>query len=184
MEKTKQTTALGTFTRNECTLNPMLDDECPKDIVKPQYEKLQACWNKLEIAHDSYLETIDGDIDDAELNKLDEPSEHYRGVLKRYSDFIKAASVDERTQLRQREAENCYAEKELRQQLETKRKAAEGDIQKQETTARFESAKTELETGIDAFNRFVLSMQESLATATESLSSGVSLKKSKKNSMV
>ena len=99
MEKTKRTTALGTFARNEQTLKAMLDDECPKDIVTPQYEKLQACWNKLEAAHDHYLETIVGDIDKAEFNKLDEPSDCYHAVLKRYSDFIKGANNVERTQL-------------------------------------------------------------------------------------
>ena len=113
MEKTKRTTALGTFTRNERTLNAMLDDESPKELVTPQYEKLQSCWDKLEAARDNYLETIDGDIDPADLNKLDEPSDRYRAVLKRYSDFIKGANNVERTQLREDEVADREAEEEL-----------------------------------------------------------------------
>ena len=169
MEKSKRTTALGTFTRNVRTLNTMLDDACPKEIVTTQYEKLQACWDKLEAAHDNYLETIVGDIDDVELNKLDEPSDRYHAVLKRYSDFIKTANDEERTQLQQREAANRDAEKVLRQQVAMEKKEAEDDQQKQEMAARFESAKTELETGIDVFNRFVKNMELSLAEATESV---------------
>ena len=169
MEKTKRTAALSTFTRNEKTLNSMIDDECPRDIVTPQYEKLQTVWNKLEAAHDTYLETIDGDIADAELNKLDEPSDRYRAVLKRYSDFIKGANNVERTQLRAREVENREAEKEMRKQVESEKKLAEDIQQKQEMALRFESAKTELETGIDVFNRFVKSMELSLADVTESV---------------
>ena len=169
MEKSKRTTALGTFTRNERTLNAMLDDESPKELVTPQYNKLQSCWDKLEAAHDSYLETIEGDIDPADLNKLDEPSDRYRAVLKRYSDFIKGANNVERTLLREKEAADREAEKELRKQVESERKAAEDIQQKQEMAMRFESAKTELETGIDVFNRFVKSMEQSLATTTESV---------------
>ena len=90
-------------------------------------------------------------------------------MLKRYSDFIKGANNVERTQLREREAENREAEKEMRKQVELERKAAEDIQQKQEMAMRFESAKTELETGIDVFNRFVKSMEQSLATATESV---------------
>ena len=169
MEKNKRKTALGTFTRNERTLNSMLDDESPKDMVTPQYEKLKICWDKLEVAHDNYLETLEGEIDPVDENKLDEPGVRYRNVLKRYSEFIKTANSAERNELRQRETENRDAEKAVRQELATEKKTAEDNQQKQEKEARFESAKTELDTGINVFNRFVKSMEESLANVTESV---------------
>ena len=166
----KRITALATFTRTERNLNAMIDDESPKHLVAPQYEKLQACWNKLEEAHDRYIESIEGDdIDEDNLNKLDEPSVRYRTVVKRYSNFLKASDNVERAVLLQTEKENRNAKEVIRQQVATEKKTAEDDQQKQEMVVRFESAKAELETGIDAFNRFVTSMKESVANVTESV---------------
>ena len=71
--------------------------------------------------------------------------------------------------MRAREVENREAEKEMRKQVESEKKIAEDIQQKQEMALRFESAKTELETGIDVFNRFVKSMELSLADVTESV---------------
>ena len=105
----------------------MLDDECPKDIVTPQFEKVRTSWDRLEIAHDSYIESIVGEIDDADLNRLDEPSARYHAVLKRYSDFIKSVNNNERAQLQQIGVDNREADKLLRRQLALEKKEAEGD---------------------------------------------------------
>ena len=103
----------------------MLDDECPKDIVTPQFEKVRTSWDRLEIAHDSYIESIVGEIDDADLNRLDEPSARYHAVLKRYSDFIKHVNNNERAQLQQIDVDNREADKLLRRQLALEKKEAE-----------------------------------------------------------
>ena len=71
MEKKKRSTALGAFTRNENAINVMIDEKSPTHIVTPQFEKLQACWNKLEDAHDAYIESLeDEDLNDVILNSL------------------------------------------------------------------------------------------------------------------
>ena len=76
MERKKRSTALGAFTRNEKAIHVMFDENSPTHIVTPQFEKLQACWNKLEQAHDAYVESIDdGDLTEDILNSLDDPSE-------------------------------------------------------------------------------------------------------------
>ena len=95
-EKTQRKVALQGFTRNENVLKQMLDDpDVPKDIVAPQYLKVQACWTKLEDAHDGYLNSIEGDIEDEDLNKLNEPGVRYSSVVKRYIEFVKGANATE-----------------------------------------------------------------------------------------
>ena len=168
-EKSKRTAALSTFTRNERTLQAMLDEECPKDMVTPQFEKVQKCWDRLEETHDMYIETIVGEIEVTEQNKLDEPNTRYQAVLKRYSTFIKAANNVERDHLRRIEAENQETEKTLRQQVASEQKAAEKVIQEQERTVKFESSRVELATGIDAFSRFVTGIEQSLVDVSESI---------------
>ena len=90
-------------------------------------------------------------------------------MLKRYSDFIKSVNNNERAQLQQIDVDNREADKLLRRQLALEKKEAEDDQQKQEMAARYESAKTELETGIEVFNRFVKSVDVSLADVTDSV---------------
>ena len=167
--KKRRTVALGTFTRNENNLNAMIEDASPKHIVTPQYEKVQACWNKLEEVHDAYIESVEGDITDEDLNKLDEPNVRYRAVVKRYSDFLKISDNVERTDLQQKEKENRDAEEVIRKQVATEKKMAEEDQYKEEIAAKFKSAKAELETGIDAFNRFVKSMKDAVVDVTDSV---------------
>ena len=60
--KKRRTVALGTFTWNEKSLIQMIDTNSPKHIAVPQYEKLQACWNKLEEVHDAFIEVADVEI--------------------------------------------------------------------------------------------------------------------------
>ena len=64
MEKKKRGIAKGKFTRQENLLTDMLDRNASKVIVAPQYEKFVECWNCLEVAHDSFMEVADLDIDE------------------------------------------------------------------------------------------------------------------------
>ena len=150
--KNRRTAALRTFTRNEKTLIKWIDDASPKHLVTPQYEKVQACWNKLEEIQDDYIAGFEGDITEEDSNKLDEPNERYLAAMKKYSDFIKVADDVERTDLQQKEKETRDTEEAIRKQLATEKKTEEDEQQKVETAAKFLSSKEELETGIDAFN--------------------------------
>ena len=106
MEKRKRSTALGAFTRNERTLNLMFDEGSPTHLITPQYEQLQVCWNRLEDAHDAYIESIVGDIDDATMNSLDEPAQRYQDVVKRYSTYFRKNQEKDRDELREREVKD------------------------------------------------------------------------------
>ena len=167
--KKRRSAALSTFTRNEKALNALLDDDSPKQVVTPQYEKLQACWNKLEEIHDAFIEVADGDIPEVDLNKLDEPNERYLAVVKRYSTFLKTSDTVERTQLEQKEKATRDAEEALRKEVEAERRATEEEEQKAEMNVKFLSSKAELNTGIDAFSRLVASMTLNVGGVSDSV---------------
>ena len=161
MEKKKRSTALGTFTRNEKAINTMFDENSPTHLVTPQFEKLQACWNKLEEAHDAYIESIDGDVDDATLNELDGPSERYQAVLKRYTTHLKAYAEQDRADLRQKELNDRKDEEQLKRE-------AEELTRKVDTQARFGSEKAELQLSISAFQRLAVGLKDSVKDASDS----------------
>ena len=167
--KKRRSAALSTFTRNEKALNALLDDDSPKQVVTPQFEKLQACWNKLEEIHDAFIEVADGEIPEVDLNKLDEPNERYLAVVKRYSTFLKTSDTVERTQLEQKEKATRDAEEALRKEVEAERKATEEEEQKAEMNAKFLSSKAELNTGINAFSRLVASMTLNVGGVSDSV---------------
>ena len=161
MEKNKRRTALGTFTRNENAITVMFDNESPTHIVTPQFEKLQACWNKLEEAHDAYIDSIEGEVDDAILKSLDEPGERYQAVVKRYSEFFRTSSDKDRVELRENEVKD-------RQEAEKVKREADELVRKEEVRARFDSGKAELQMSITAFKRLAVSLKDSVVVASNS----------------
>ena len=79
--------ALSFFTRNLNSLNNLLNASSPLDVVIPQFEKVQKCWEKLESAQERYVDKCDIDIetDKDGLMYLDEPGERHDAVLLKYS---------------------------------------------------------------------------------------------------
>ena len=162
MEKKKRSTALGAFTRNENAINVMLDEKSPTHIVTPQFEKLQACWNKLEDAHDAYIESLeDEDLNDDILNSLDEPSERYQAVVKRYTTYFKSSTEQDRAELREKELKDRQDEDKLKRE-------AEELTRKAEAQARFDSERAELQMSISAFKRLAVSLKDSVKEASDS----------------
>ena len=160
MEKRKRSTALGAFTRNENTINLMLDEKSPTNILTSQFEKFQACWNKLEEAHDAYIESIDGDVDDVILNSLDDPGARYQDVVKRYSAYFKTSAEQDRVELRANELKDREEEEKLKRE-------AEELTRKAEAKARFDSEKAELQMSISAFKRLAVSLKDSVDKASD-----------------
>ena len=152
MEKRKRATALGAFTRNENHLNAMLDDASPIHIVTPQFEKLQTCWDKLEQAHDNYIESIAGDIDEETEKSLDDPGKRYQDIVKRYSEYFKNSTVADRESAREKEQKDREAENTLK-------KEAEEIARKEEAKIRFDNEKAEIQMSISAFNRLAVSLK-------------------------
>ena len=77
MEKKQRTVALRNFLRNMKSLIDMLETESPEELVLPQYQKFQACWEKLEAAQDAFLTVTELDVetDPNGFAYIDEPTE-------------------------------------------------------------------------------------------------------------
>ena len=59
--KKRRSTALNQFTRNVNSFNKLIASSAPAVTVNPSYEKVIDSWEKLEEAHDAYLEVIPPD---------------------------------------------------------------------------------------------------------------------------
>ena len=172
MEKRKRSAAKGKFTRQETHLRELIDNAAAKAIVTPQYEKFVQCWNSLEEAHDNYMEKaddIDIETDDEGLKYLDDPSERYRALVSRYAEFFKSSDVVERADQKKAEEDSRAVEEATRKQIEAERKAAEEAMKKQQQESSFASAKAELETSIDSFNRLALGLKASVVNSSDSI---------------
>ena len=162
--KNKRKTARQSFTRNLNTLLQMIENESPENVVTPQYTKLQTYYNKLEEAHECFIESLDEDVpdDSPEMTYLDDPTVSYNDAVKRYSAFLKVNAEVVRVDLQQKEKAD-------REAAETIRMETEETVRKDEMKARFESAKAELATSIAGFKRLALSKKDSLIAASDSI---------------
>ena len=169
MEKKQRSVALSNFTRNLNTFNGLLDDAAPRVLVTPQFNKLQGCWEKLEEAHDKFMEATDIDIDTDKdgLAYIDGPSERHQAALYRYSSYLKTVDEVEHVQLQLKADEDRGVEEENRKRVETETKAAESLLREEQLKTKFDSAKAELTSGIDAFKRLNLNLKDSIGDASD-----------------
>ena len=99
----RRKTALGSFTRNENTLRQLITNASPANVVSAQFEKLQACWNKLEEANERCVESLEDEMDDQDPDILyiDAPTIRFDETVKLYSEFAKTSADTVRTELNQ-----------------------------------------------------------------------------------
>ena len=168
MEKKQRTVALRNFLRNMKSLIDMLETESPEELVLPQYQKFQACWEKLEAAQDAFLTVTELDVetDPNGFAYIDEPTEQYRNVVLLYSNYLKKQKEAEKTELNQKLAEDRESSEQHRLRMEAEKKAAEAELAKEQLKARFDSAKAELVAGIEAFKRMNLSLKDCVVEAS------------------
>ena len=170
-EKKERTLALRNFTRNLNQLNDLLDESAPPSLVTPQYDKTKKCWERLEDAHDAFINVVDDNEMDIETDKdglayIDDPTTKYNAMLKSYATYLKTSDETIRTQTTQKAAEERAAEKEDRRLLEIARKEEETELRKVQTKDKFDSAAAELKLAIDFFSRVNAGLEDSLSTAS------------------
>ena len=165
MEKKQRTLALRNFLRNVNSLIDMLDGGVPEVIVTPQYEKFQACWEKLEAAQDAFLNVTDVDVetDPSGFAYIEEPTQQYRRVVLLYSKFLKQQKEVEKAELKLKLQEDRQSQEQDRQRIDAERKVADAELMKEQTKARLDSAKAELVAG----KRLNLSLKDSVVDASD-----------------
>ena len=92
--KRERSTALRNFTRNLNLLSELFDESAGNALVTSQFEKVKSCWKKLGDAHDRFMSTVDEsrinlDTDPEGYLYIDDATEKYNKVLKRYSAYLK-----------------------------------------------------------------------------------------------
>ena len=144
----RRTQAKKNFSRAFNQLTALLDDDSPADLVKPQFDKLRSCWEKLETAQDEFVEVSE---DAEEDTFLDDPENSYGTATKRYSDFLKKEKTDELTLEKQKADENRLLEDERVKREARERKAIEDEKRAEELDMKYESEKAEFLAMVESF---------------------------------
>ena len=88
LAKRKRVLELSNFTRNLNKLIKYIDEGAPGSMVKPQIEKMQDCYEKLETAHNDFLGITDIDIktDKDGIQYLDSPDKRHEDAMTLYNE--------------------------------------------------------------------------------------------------
>ena len=168
VEKRKRSQALSNFTRSVNIFNSLIDDNASPILVTPQLEKLNSCWEKLEVAQDNFIGVTDIDIemDKDGLIFLDEPGIRHGAALIRYSAFLKGEKDNEAMSLQRKAEEDRLLEEERRKTAAAETKVAEDAKLQEERERRFASNKAEFFSEVDAFKRLNLGLVDTLAESS------------------
>ena len=119
-EKTKKTRkyALSSFTRSLNTLGTLMEESSPISIVSPIYEKMSKNWEKLEAAHEEFINVTDIDIEGQDgLQFLDAPEKKRQSILVKYSEYLKQAEEEGKEDKRIEEEEGEVRRKRMFQEV-------------------------------------------------------------------
>ena len=98
--------ALSSFTRSLNTLGTLMEESSPISIVSPIYEKMSKNWEKLEVAHEEFINVTDIDIEGQDgLQFLDAPEKKRQSILVKYSEYLKQAEEEGKEDKRRGEEE-------------------------------------------------------------------------------
>ena len=167
--KKKRTQALSKFTRAYNELIQQIDDSAPAILTTPQFEKVEACWEKLEDAQDDFIENTDIDIDtDPQgIQYLDEPGQRHALGLKRYAEYLKQEKAVQTKHLEETAAQQKVVEEERLKTEAREQKAAEDRLKAEELEAKFESAKAGFMSRVVTFGGVNKDIQGTLEVASD-----------------
>ena len=166
--KRQRSTALMNFSRNGKSFNTLITNAAPLSTVQPAYEKVIACWDKLEEAHDAFLAITDIDLEtDARGYKyIDEPAVRHDAVLVSYSNFLKKDTANVRSAEVKKIEDNGRLEDERRKRQAKEDRDAEEVQRKGEVKRKLDTAVAELDEALDSFQRMNNGIQASLRQNT------------------
>ena len=154
VERRKRSNALSNFTRSVNKLEGQIDVPSPASIVKPLFEKMMNCWEKLEEAQEAFIlqNDIDVDQDPDGSAYLDASETRHSAALKKYAEYLR---------------EEQRTEEDDRKQAEEDSKQSEAAVKQQELNTKFASSEAELRTLIESFNRMNVDVADSLKEVSD-----------------
>ena len=167
-EKRKRKQCKSNFTRSANSIEKLIDDGALQEIVKPQFDNFQSLWQRLENAHDDFIEKLDdAEEDEQGLLYLNEPGERHTTILLKYSTYLKGQVEGEKEYEKKKVEADRLLEEERRKREAREAKEAEEASEKKELTKRFESMKLEVAADVDTFVRMTKGLQDSLKEASD-----------------
>ena len=174
-EKKVRSIALRSFTRSTGTLANLLDANQPSVVVMPEvskhWGKVMECWDKLQSAHDEFIEKtdiVDLDNDKDGFPYLDAPTTTYNALLARYTNFHKDAKDVEIAGVAKAEYDKRKTEEVERKRVEAERLETEKENINKVKQEKFEEERKEFEAALDTFKRMNVGIKETLEDASES----------------
>lgn len=167
--KKRRSQALSNFTRTVNVFDTLITNASPSELVKPQFEKVMSCWDKLEAAQDDFIEKTDIDVDNdpSGVAYLNEPGGRHSAGMERYSEYLKSVKVIEGLEVEKAATDKKLVEDERLKAEAHERKVAQEQLKVEELNEKFTSAKAEILSLVDAFNGMNVGIKDSLADASD-----------------
>ena len=130
-EKRKRSHALSNFTRSTNKLEEHLTISSPESIVRPLYDKMMICWEKLEEAQESFIleNDIDVDNDPDGAKYLDAPGARHSAAMIKYAEYLRSEEKSEEDNRKQAEEESKqHKTAEMQDELNSKHASAEAEL--------------------------------------------------------
>ena len=106
--------ALSNFTRSANVLDSLITESSPVELVKPQFEKVSSCWERLEAAQEVFIENteIEVDTDANGIAYLDVPGVKHAQIMKNYSTYLKGVKVAQGVEMEKAASDRRLVEEE------------------------------------------------------------------------
>ena len=164
-EEERKQTLKGNFTWSVNNLNVLLDQGVSQvELVAPQFERMNRCYEILEKRHQEFLNATDIDIEDdpAGFAYMDDCDATHAAAVVKYSSFLKKETADQLLAEQTAKENQEKKEREDRKALEDQTKAAELIKLNEERSKRFDSEKAQLSICIAGFKRMTLTIVDDL----------------------
>ena len=164
-EKKRRTSAKANFTRAQNKLNSYLEKDAQAELVTPQFEKMNNCYEILEKAHELFLEATDIDIETEPdgITYMDSIDAAHESTVLKYSTFLKTSTEQQNQIQSDARADEDTKAKEARKTIAEEAEAAEERKLTQERQKKFESVKAQVSSNIATFKRLTLNVKDSLS---------------------
>ena len=169
-EEKARSNAKRNFTSSVNSFNLLHGDDASIDLLGRAFDKVERCWELLENAQTAFIDATD--IEDIEtdpkgLPYINESETHYQGVLRKYNQSTKDATVAERTHLTNIAETKAKDDDERRAKLAAEEKAAKDVREKGERLDRFLSEKVEMKLAMENFARINRDIKDVVAEASD-----------------
>ena len=163
-EKRRRVTEKSSFSRSVTKLIKTFDAAASLSLVTEHFEKVKACYERLEAAHNEFLMATDIDIENEPdgLAYMNESDRKYEDMLERYALYQKTETHRQMTEEKALADQTSQHEKVAREQAELQERASAEAQRKVEVVRQFKSDEAHLSACIATFKVMALHVKDDL----------------------